>query len=235
MLTILTASARDRIYLKNGSVIDAAIASVYSRHLVDSAGTGIMLRQIDSLFTTERRIAAMFTTLDSSISVQNSEEGYRISLTQYTPPPYYTVPSQVLTPQSISLLYRYDLYGRMGFYYDGIILEHWNLVHRFQGSIAIDRKQAIFSSLNFAFGLGGRWEFDRFTYSAVMNGGIYGGIPDYDRDSWIHRVAFVSLTVGYHITGPVQSFIGADCFLYRESTIVPERAVLPYCGIAVKL
>lgn len=226
--------ARETIFLKNGSTIETSVVSVHARHLIDSTGSGIMLRQIDSLSTPDPRIAEMFTEMDSSITATPTPEGFTISLTHYHAPLYYSLETKALTPHSISLLYRYDIYGKLGFFYDGTVLEQSGIIHRFQGSIALTGSK-VYSSLNVAFGIGGKWEFDRITYSAVMNGGIYGGIPDVDRDSRIHQVVFLSLNAGYHIAGPVHSQLGMDYFLYRESAIIPERAFLAYVGIAVRI
>jgi hypothetical protein len=234
LMTTANVWARETIYLKNGIIKETAVVSVFARHLIDSTGSGIMLRQIDSLYTPDQRIAEMFAGLDSSITASPTPEGFAISLVHYHAPLYYTIETKALTPHSISLLYRYDIYGRLGFFYDGTVLEQSNVIHRFQGSIALTRSH-VYSSLNFAFGIGGKWEFDRITYSAVMNGGIYGGIPDVDRDSRIHQVVFLSLNAGYHIAGPVHTHMGIDYFLFRESAIVPERELLAYVGIAIRL
>jgi hypothetical protein len=230
--------AGDILYLKNGSAMEATVTAVYQRHLTGADGGAVMLRQIDSLFTSSAETAAMFTAVDSSITAVRLGDGFSISLTSYVPPLYYEKETRLLTPHRFALLYRFDVVGRLGFSYDGTVLEQLNIVHRFQGSASIDgsKNGRGLTNLNFAFGIGHSGALGSLTTSTVLSAGIYGGLPSADAyTTQLSSIVFLSHTIGYQLFGPVHAVTGFDIFLYREHPGLPAEFFLLYFGMSVRL
>lgn len=242
------------VYLKNGQNIVVKFREVHSFCFVSDKGEGINYSVIDSLITSDSTVAQTILQSCPGIGLNLGEERYVLRFLNCVPSRTKKESLIPFKPSNIAIYFRSDPISRVGFLYNAEIFNMKNFIHRFQGSCGFRDKDAWFSAVNFAFGLGFQAKMNALTYSFTINYGIFREFPPLKNSSASYfdpqvstnkpnapivsgAVFFFSPVVNYNIFDGQPYFItsGLDIYLNRENANLPQEVVNIYVGFGTEL
>jgi hypothetical protein len=227
----------DHIYLKNGRSISFTIVIVQPWGVINEKRETASYKVMDSLFTTDSSMAYKINQVCKGLEIRQTTDGFLLSFINYISPKRLPKAQKSFVPHSISLLYRYDIFSRYDFQYYARLFGSKYLIHRFQSSIGFHQDEPLFSSLNFAFGVGYEYNVGNIRFSFVTSFGLFGGVPKKGGQPEMSSVIFVSPVISYRVVQLYKIFLtaGLDAFLYHDRADLPEKPMIFFLDIGINL
>jgi|GEM_PF-6392957 len=240
------------IYLKNGQTPIMKFHEVLSFCFVNEKGEGVNFTVIDSILTTDSVIARTILQSAPGTSLQSRENGYLLNFVKYLPSHIEPTSIFPFKPSNITVALRMEPSSQVGFVYDAELFNHKNLIHRFQGGIGFRNKESLFSSMNFAFGLGAQFFKGIYRVSFTANYGLYRESPPLKEQGVVINssaknkinseaitgtVFFISQATSLKIDESSSYFLtlGFDLYLYTQEKRLPLNPLTIYFGFGTEL
>jgi hypothetical protein len=214
------------------------VGKIIDRALLDSTGSGVSFRVIDSLWTTDSGIVVRLMESVNNISMRQENNGYFLKFMSIAIKPYkektFTF-DNLFKLRTHSYIYFPSTSHRFGIQLDGSLFSMDRFVIRIEATLGLESDRAPFSDINYNIGFGYKKAINWMCFKTVIGYGIYA--KDFHGQSQSSSVVFLGPTIQMRLNKDINYLItiGTNIFLYQSIPNNPRDKATCYLGIGFQL